>query len=386
MDTAFNIAKRDRRVGYITFFFSGICAISSGIIVSMLQEKYNFSFSLTGSLLTFLSIGNMAAAFLSGLLPKKIGVRRTVLLLCSGYFIGYLLTAFIGWPGLLLAAFLMIGLAKGCALNNCNVLIGRHSENRSRSMQILHACYALGALLCPVIISALALGNAELPIIGVALCGLIMWGIFAFAKLPGKPEKTSDNTNNVSRDFLHSADFWLLTALVFCQNAAETSVSGWLVTYYREQQILSGALSIYTMTIMWGATLIARLIIAFMLHIKDNFKALLFMGIGCTALYAAMIPISSPIPASAALFAFSFAMAGINPMSTASVGKYISQESMGVMLPIGAVGAIIMPLIIGVTADSFGLQTGMMMNLIPCLGIAVISGILYKRNRSAVKA
>ncbi len=382
LDTALNTAKRDRKFGYITFFFSGICAISSGIIVSMLQEKYKLSFSFTGSLLTFMSIGNMAASFLSGMLPGKIGVRRTVLLLCPGYFAGYLLTALTGWPALLLMAFLMVGLAKGCALNNCTVLVGRQSENRSKSMQIMHACYALGALICPVIISFLSSGNKELPMLGISLCGLVMWVIFALAKLPKKPKETTGNTNKLNRDFLRSADFWLLTALIFCQNAAETSVSGWVVTYYREQQILSGALSGYTMTIMWGATLIARLLIAFVLPVKNNFKALLFMGISCTALYAFLIPVHDTLLAVVALFAFSFAIAGVNPMSTSSLGKNISQESMGVMLPVGAVGAIIMPLIIGAAADFYGLQKGMMLNLFPCLGIAVISGILLKRNKT----
>jgi fucose permease len=52
---------------------------------------------------------------------------------------------------------------------------------------------------------------------------------------------------------------WLLTALIFCQNGAETSVTGWLVTYYKNQEILSDVLSTYTVTIMWSATLIARM-------------------------------------------------------------------------------------------------------------------------------
>ena len=31
---------RLRNVGFITFFFSGICAISSGVVVSLLQEQH----------------------------------------------------------------------------------------------------------------------------------------------------------------------------------------------------------------------------------------------------------------------------------------------------------------------------------------------------------
>ena len=371
-------SKRLRNIGFITFFLSGICAISSGVIVSLLQESCGFSFSMTGTLLSCMSIGNMAAAFLSGFLPRYLGVRKTVLILCAGYFIGYLATALTGLPVLLLTSFLLIGLAKGCALNRCTVLVGTNSSDRNRGMQVMHACYAVGAMLCPLLITILLRFSQTLPMIGIAIMGLLLWLIFFSAGLSRKPGRQTEKQQS-DNAFLRSPTFWLLTALVFCQNAAETSVTGWLVTYYRDQNILSGALSSHTMTVMWGATLIARLLIAFVVPIRNNFKALFLMGLSCTALYAVLIPLRASVPAIMALFAFAFAMAGVNPMSTASLGKQISQESMAVLLPIGAVGAIVMPLIIGLVADTADLQTGMAMNLIPCAGIAVISGILLLR-------
>ena len=372
--------KAMRNTGFITFFLSGICAISSGIIVSILQEKYGFSFGATGTLLSLMNIGNMAAAFLSGVLPEKIGVRATVLILSAGYLIGYLLTAWIGWPGVLMAGFIMIGLAKGCALNRCTVLVGNNSENRSRGLQIMHACYACGALLCPFLISGLSSVSSTLPMVGVAGCGLLLWIIFAAARLPGKTGSGRKASSPASRAFLRSSDFWLLTALIFCQNAAETSVTGWLVTYYRNREILSGVFSAYTMTVMWGATLIARLLIAFVIPIRNNYRALCFMGLGCTALYALLVPVHTPLAAVIVLFCFSFAIAGVNPMTTASLGKEISQESLAVMLPTGAIGGIVMPLLIGLCADTLGLQTGMLLNLLPCAGIAILSGIQWKRH------
>ena len=47
---------RLRNVGFITFFFSGICAISSGVVVSLLQEQYGFAYGMTGTLLSLMSI------------------------------------------------------------------------------------------------------------------------------------------------------------------------------------------------------------------------------------------------------------------------------------------------------------------------------------------
>ena len=206
--------RRDRNIGFITFFLSGICTISAGIIVSILQEKYNLTYGTTGSLLSFMSAGSMSASFLSGILPRKWGVRKTVLILTAGYFIGYLLTAFIGIPGVLIAAFLMIGMAKGCALNRCTVLVGNNSQDRSRGLQIMHACYAMGALLCPFLITALTGMDQNLPMLGVAFCGLIFWGVYAYARLP-KKQTAKEKTDAASpRAFLRSPIFWLLAALL----------------------------------------------------------------------------------------------------------------------------------------------------------------------------
>ncbi len=393
------IKTRLVRTGYMAFFLSGICAISSGVIVSILQEKYGFSFSMTGTMLSVFSIGNMIASFLSGILPSKIGSRRTVLLLCSGYFIGYLLMAFFGAVGILLAAFLMVGLAKGCAINNCTTLVGQNSEDRTRGMSIMHACYATGAMLCPFLIGALLNVNQTIPMVGVALMGLVMWLVFFFGlrekrtanQVPSDKDATaaSDSSNAVTStdtkkadfSFLRSGKFWLLTALIFCQNAAETSVTGWLVTYYKNQNILSGTLSTYTVTVLWGATLIARLLIAFVFPIKNVFKALSIMGIGCTVMYAVLMFQTSPVPAIIALFLFAFAMAGVNPVGVAGVGEILNETSMGVLLPIGGIGAILMPWIIGIVAERVSLSVGMMTNLIPCIGIFVISVILWRNEK-----
>ena len=57
---------RIRRTGYGVFFLSGICAMSSGVVVSLLREQYGLSFAQTGTLLSMMSIGNMLAAFLAG--------------------------------------------------------------------------------------------------------------------------------------------------------------------------------------------------------------------------------------------------------------------------------------------------------------------------------
>lgn len=373
-------SKQLRMTGFIAFFLSGISTISSGVIVSILQEIYGFSFGVTGTLLALMSVGNMTASFATGLLPAKIGTRVTVMILCLGYFVGYGLMTLSGAVPLLMLAFLLVGVAKGCAINTCTVLVGNNSADRTRAMSIMHAFYATGALICPFVIAAMRGVGQKLPMAAIAVCGLGMWAVFMSAKLPGKAQEAAEK-KTLDLAFLRSAKFWLLTGLVFCQNAAETSVTGWLVTYYNNQQILSGTLSTYTVTIMWGATLIARLLIAFVFPIRDTFKALAFMGLGCTVLYGGMMFSNTPVSAILMLFAFAFSMAGVNPVAVAGTGKQMSAASMGILLPVASIGAIVMPWIIGFVADSVSLQAGMACNLVPCVGILVLSLIVKRMEK-----
>lgn len=370
-------SKQLRMTGFIAFLFSGICAISSGVIVSVLQEIHGFSFGVTGTLLSLMSIGNMAASLLTGVLPSKIGTRMTVTILCLGYGLGYGLMGITGSVPVLMLAFALAGICKGCAINTCSVLVGNNAVDRTRDMSLMHAFYAMGALICPFIISAMRGVNRSLPMFSVALCGMTMWTIFMSAKLPSKAQEAQEKKNS-DLSFLKSKKFWLLTCLLFCQNAAETSVNGWLVTYYNNQQILTGTLSTYTVTIMWGATLIARLLIAFVFPVRDTFKTLAVMGLGCTVLYGAMMFSSTPVTAIVMLFAFAFAMAGVNPIAVAGTGKQMSAASMSVLLLAASVGAVVMPWIIGLVADHVSLQAGVACNLIPCAGIMILS-LIVKR-------
>ncbi len=384
---AASISKRFYNTGLICFGLSGICAIASGVIVSLIRDRYGFSYSLTGTLISVMSIGNMAALLLSGILPGKIGERRTTLLMCSGYLIGYLLMGITGNPLLLAAAFLAAGIAKGCSANKCTVLVGNHTDDRAKGMTVMNAYFAAGALISPLLISVAGhLGNSlSLPIlmqpVGIALAGLVMWLIFASAGLPDGTFTGQEKKAGGNMDFFKNPVFWIMTFLLFCENGAEYSVNGWMVTYYKNEHILSASLSSYAVTIQWAAMLIGRLVIAFGIKVKDTFKFLSAMGILICCIYGALVFVHSPAAAIIALALFSLAISGLYPLAVAGIGEMTSSESVGVMLSIGGFGGILFPWIIGIVADRFGLRTGMAVNLLPCLGAFIMSLIMWRRKK-----
>ncbi len=373
---------KKRTLGFIIFFFSGICAISSGIIVNLLQEKYGFAYGMTGTLLALMSIGNLVAGFVVGILPSKLGMKRTIIVLASGYGIGYWMMGLSGEIVLLMLAFLLVGIAKGSTINICTILVGDNSPNRIKGMNVMHSCYALGALLCPFVIAAAIKYNNVLPMFALAISGLVLWLLFVLTPLTGHGNQKNGLTD---WSFLKSEKFWLLTGLLFFQNAAETSVTGWMVTYFKDSGIIAGVLSTYTVTVLWGSTLVARLLIAFVLPIKNTYSAMIKMGAACTLFYLGLMLANEQTVAIVLLFAFAFAMAGMNPMAVASAGRMTHVTSMGVMLPVASSGAILMPWMIGMVAEHAGIGIGMASNIIPCIGMLLFS-VLVKRLSEREKA
>ena len=365
--------KRLRNAGFLTFFFSGICAISAGVVVSLLQERYGFAYGMTGTLLSLMSVGNLLAGFLIAMLPGVLGMKASVLLLTIGYAVGYGLMGVTGALAVLALGFFLLGIAKGSVINTCTILVSDNSPDRTRGMNLMHACYACGALLCPFLITAAAKVSTGLAVLLLAALGVVLWLTYLFTPLGGEKVKTGKSRQVTDWSFLRSGRFWLLPGLLFFQNAAEQSVNGWMVTYFKGSGIITGTLAAYTVTVMWGATLVARLLIAFVFPFKNPRKAMVGMSVLCCGFYVLLVLAHSQATAIVLLFAFAFSMAGLNPTAVASAGKMTSVTSMGIMLPVASSGAILMPWIIGMVSERAGLAVGMATNILPCVGLILIT-------------
>ena len=224
-------SARLRNTGFLTFFFSGICAISAGVVVSLLQERYGFAYGMTGTLLSLMSVGNLLAGLLIGMLPSVLGMKPSVLLLTIGYAVGYGIMGLTGVEILLAVAFFVVGIAKGSVINTCTILVSDHSADRTRGMNLMHSCYACGALLCPFLIAAAAKVSTELAVFLLAALGLVLWLVYAFTPLGGGKAKNAKEKQVIDWSFLRSARFWMLTGLLFFQTLqSRASTAGWSLT------------------------------------------------------------------------------------------------------------------------------------------------------------
>ena len=371
--------RNEKSIGLpcIAMLMGGFCATSSGIIMNLLQQRYGFSYDFGGLLVAMLSVGHLTASFLSGVLPDLIGRRRSALILSTGLALGYLVLILFTQNWLLIAGFLLMGFGKGSTVNNCNVLTGERSANPTRGMNLLHACYAIGSLAGPLLIGILGrTGLWYAPMAGMGVMGVMVWICLLGAKLPDKPKAAQKKQTDWS--FLRSRAFWVLTALLVFQNASEIAVTGWVVTYFQNEGILSPEASQLTVTVVWSAILVARLYFVFIRPLRNPPKAMVVMGIGCVVSYGLMLVARGPVSALLALAVFGAFLAGVNPTAVSCAGKGLSNAGMGIMLPIASCGAIAMPYIVGAVASWGGIHTGMAAIMAANVGL-VVCAILYAR-------
>ena len=168
-------------------------------------------------------------------------------------------------------------------------------------------------------------------------------------------------------------DFWRFFLSGIC--AISSSV---IVSLLQESRGLDYSMS---GTLLWGATMAARFVLAFVLPPKNTQWTILAMTAGCTVFYIGLVLTRSQASALLLLLGFSLSIAGLNPMIVACAGKMTTAASMGIMLPTAGLGAILMPWAIGLAAQSAGLRAGMAENILPCVGMLVLAGILYMTKR-----
>ena len=365
---------------YTASVFCGLCATAAGVVVPLLQQRYGLSYTVTGALLAALSMGTLAAGLICAVLSERWGNRMVILTLCVGMALGYLLMPSTSIPALLMLAFLLLGITKGATINNASVLIAQAVPDRTKGMNLYNAGYALGALACPFIVVILCREGMpwQAPFWALALMGVFSWASNSAAPISFQLGK-AEHGETGGWEFLRSGHFWLLTLLVFGQQATEVTICGLLVTYFRDMGLLSETASGYVVTLVWSCMLLSRLVVAKYGGRHNPFALLTLMCAGCTGSYLLLLLAKSPAVALIALALYGVSTAGLYPTGIAAAGSQLNSRSLGVMLPAAGIGAVIMPSICGHVAEVTNLWTGMACIMVPMVLMLAASVVCLRR-------
>ncbi len=348
---------------YLSFLISGLLSISIGLFVPYIQMEYGFTYEQTGRLLSINQAGNVMAVLLAGILPFRIGRKQTTVILTSGIFIGLLLMITTSNVWLLLVAFAFAGLGRGTVTNNGNVTIAEHANNKTPALNILHATFAVGALLAPFLmfISTYTNNTFRLSAFVICIISFISTILFFKSKLSSIP---SEKVESGTWGFVKSHWFWIDSLILFFYICVESSIIGWFVIYFYDQGILPDIVCNFTPTILWSMILIGRLYCAHISGRVNKNKLLFILGLFLTVFFALLLVSKTAIIAIVALMGIGFSMSGIYPTTVGTMKNSENTLQMGFALSFATAGGIFMPQVVGRIADFRGISAGVFTVLI----------------------
>ena len=346
---------------YFAFFVSGMMNTLIGTILPFMKAEYNMSYVLSGAVISAHQIGNFFALLISGFLPYLIGRKRSTLTLSLGFVIGFSLMTLTGNPLFLLLAFLLTGIGRGTMSNITNVVMSDIAENKTASLNLLHASFAIGAFLAPflAILTTTVFGvHWRISLWTVVVLEILVMLFFSRSSLSGKSiEKKKDEATY----FYKSRTYWLNTAILFFYLCNEASIMGWLVTYFTDSGILSPSLAQTTSSALWIFILIGRLLCAFLsTKLNKNFL-LVLLGFFQIVFFLLMVSSKNYTFIYMSVFGFGLAMSGTYPTVLATMNpKYnASTIAVGTTIATATIGAISMPIIVGAVAQQIGIAGGL---------------------------
>ena len=179
---------------FYAYFAQGVAVIMLGAVLPALKADYALNYQVGGMLLSVQSIGYAISGLGAGFLPLYFGLKNSFIGMTSGLAIGMGMLLISGNPVWLLIAMALIGINKGSVTNYNNQIISDLAKGNAGPLNLLHAFFAIGACLAPVVV--LLCGKADptgwrLAVLIAAVVGAL--GLLAMTRMK------LDNTRSVGK-------------------------------------------------------------------------------------------------------------------------------------------------------------------------------------------
>lgn len=380
--------KQDRHTlltCFFAFFCSGTLSLTMGSVMPDLKAAYNLSDTASGLMISAHSAGNLVAGLVSGLVPLYLGQKRSIIMLSALAFIGYFMMILAGWPAWLFLAFLLVGFGRGSVTNFDNRMVNQLSGGSPAAANLLHSCFAVGAILAPLVFLFLRdTFSWQAGLCYVIGCGCLSLLNMSRMQLKNDRPDRKDKVNS-TLVFLRNPSFLILAAMMFCYLCSEYAINGWLVTYIQNKENLVAALAAsgsspasYSQamaSLLWVVMLVGRLTCAALSARVSQKLMMMISSFGVVIFYTLMLTSSTMTMVSIAVAGLGLCMAGICPMiySDAAIFTNTYPMATSLLLCIGSSGAILMPTVVGSLAEVFGFTGGMSAILVSVALLMVFS-------------
>jgi fucose permease len=361
-------AKRPRMplgLSFFAFLLIGANDGAVGVLLPSIIAQYGITKATASLIFPAGAVGYLAAALNSGLLLERLG-RRVFLMLGTGAFsVGAVLVLAAPSFSLLLPSFLLIGFGLAILDAGLNAYVAGLPRSTS-SLNYLHAFYGAGALLGPLIASAILATSGRWNatyLIWVVAGALALVGFrFAFGprERPLPPQAGAEGTaRNPLTLALHSPLVWLAAVFLFVYVGVEVSLGAWSYSLLTQGRHLPALPASWMVSGYWLGLMVGRIAIG---RVAGRWSVGRLLQ-GCIAgiLVGVLVVWVAPAGALVALglWVTGFCLGPIFPSTIAlidaTVGARMQQSAIGLAASLGAMGAAAFPWLAGNLVQHAGL-------------------------------
>lgn len=362
------------------FFMWGFLTCMNDILIPHLKGLFNLTFT-QAMLVQFTFFGAYFLMSLpAGRIISKIGYKSGIVLGLSiaglGALLFYPAASFLSYGFFLFAFFV---LASGIVILQvaANPFVAElgSPETASSRLNLTQGFNSLGTTVAPMFGAYLILDNnsddlisqasaVQMPYIGLAVALGLIALVFAFVKLP----KIIDAEEQKAEGSAWNHSHLVLGALaIFMYVGAEVSIGSALVSYLGSDglNLFGEAQAAGYVSIFWGGAMVGRFIGSAIMHKVSSNKLLAFNAI----MVVVLVLISMMTEGYIALWSIvlvglfnSIMFPTIFTLAIDGLGQHTSQGS-GILC-LAIVGGAIVPLLMGVLADNFGLQNSFIITIL----------------------
>ena len=367
---------------FFGFVLIGVTSGSWGVLLPSLSGYYRVNDAVLGTLFFATSSGYFLSALGSGFLSAKLGQRRYMMTGTALFILGSLLLAL--KPSFTLVLFIRLfeGMAIAMIETGLNLFFASLS-NKTALLNYLHAFYGVGALIGPLIASAiLALSWAwNIAFFIWALLALpLLLGLFTFFRHQSSVHEEQEGKGEHGLlPALKLPVVWCITLFLLFYVGIEVSLGSWAYTFLLQDRHENTLLAGWVVSGYWlGLTLGRFLLNAIAERLHLSVSGLMYLCMGGSALGILIIWLNSSVLISAIGFCLVGTCLGpIYPSTVALLPTLVPDRlvssAMGFLIGTSILGIALFPWIAGVLAQYTGIWS-----LLPyTLGLTVIILVLW---------
>ena len=350
---------------FFAFILIGMNDGAVGVLIPSIRSHYGVSNATIGLLFLFASLGYLIAAFNSGLLVEKLGNRLFLLLGIGAFLFATLMISLM--PPFTVLLFMLLPLGFGGAILDAglNSYIAGLPRNTAL-LNYLHAFYGTGALLGPIIASALlaiGFGWNSVYIVWIGICIVLGVGVgFAFKghkKIGNEKTEKTETKQNVLFTALAMRIVWLGALFLLFYVGTETSLGSWSYSFLTEERhgaplLMGWAVSGYWLGLTLGRLTLAR--VALNLGEKRMIQ-LCIVGVIVGILLIWLVPLNGV--SAIGLCLTGYCLGPIFPTTIALMSKLVPARilpsAIGFLASLGSMGSALFPWLAGNLAQFIGL-------------------------------